>query len=314
MGVIVVGGTPAPISFAPTLVSPANGAYADLAASPTFVWLYNPGQLGLTQTGYLFTRVTNSTTTQWWNASAGGSWSTSPIWNLSSSSSLTFPSGSWLDGNTYTWAVATEDANGKGSSSQAFTVLSQSAPVVTLTSPLTGTDIATADPLITWFTTCAVGAVQTSYRLVIYTNAQYTAPGFTAGSGAAVFDTGIIGSSQATTLDLSVVPLYLTNSTTYRAYIVVTETGGQYSQWYYTQFTTAYVALVAPTVVATATTDMTTGCPLIQIAIQGLDNLITFTDSISPAGSGTGTWTAGPQTTLASGTFADGFGISLTAQ
>ena len=286
MTVLVVHGTIAPKPFAPTLLSPPNGVYQDLSGTPTFAWTYNPGQAGNTQTAWEFVLLTNgSSTPQYWNVGTV-SFQSSPVWNSGSIQSYTFPSASFSSGSVYQWTVATQDANGKGPAASLWLVNSQSAPAVTVTAP-TGT-VVTADPTIKWGASYAPGSTQTGYRVVIYTAAQYGAGGFTPGSGPSVFDTGLLGSAYVAQLALSSIPFYLANSTSYRAYVMVTETGGQASAWAYSSFSVAFTAPATPVISAATGTDPYTGAPLIALTVSGSDNLLS-TDDADPT-LGIGSW------------------------
>jgi hypothetical protein len=315
MGVIVVAGTPNPVPFAPTLISPPNGTYEDITGTPTFTWQTNPGQPGLSQTQWqFFVLVNGGGTAQYWN---GFGWQSTPIFNAGSIQSYTFPAGAWTalggDGNTYQWTVATKDFNGTGAPAGFFTLNAQQVPVVTVLTP-SGT-VTDSDPVVNWSVAYPAGAGQTSYRVVIYNNAQYSAVGFTPGSSPSVYDSGVVGSAFQVSLDLSTIPIYLANGIQYRAYVQVSETGGQFSAWANSTFTVSYNAPGTPTVSAVTATDLVTGAPLVQVTVQGADNVLSAVDAVAPTGSGTGTWTAGPNTALGSGNAPDNtFGISLTAQ
>lgn len=318
--ILIVAGNPAPVSYAPTLLAPENGSYEDLSGTPSFQWQYNAGNpsSGTVQTHYQFQRVTNGGVTQYWNATSS-TWQSTPVSGGNSGSTtatdttytLTFPSASFADGNVYQWTVATYDANGEGPFAGFFSVTSQALPTVTVSAP-TGT-ITTADPIVTWSTTFPTGASQTTYQLIIYNASQYGAAGFTPGSGPSVYDTGVIGSSTVSSVDLSKVPVYLPNTTSYRAYVQVAETGGQTSTWAYASFTVNFSAPKAPTITVSAVA--TEGSlPYIDTVTQCHDNLLSLADSIPESGSTVGTWAAGSNTTLGHGTAPDGFfGLSLTA-
>lgn len=310
---LVIGGNPARVPFAPTLISPVNGAYLDLAVTPTFQWKYNPGQVGNTQSAWQFLRLVNGgVTAHFWNA-ATFSWQTSPVWNSGSIQSYTFPNGAWVDGNVYQWAMATRDGNGTGPQSGFFTINAQSAPVVTVLTP-SGT-ITSADPIVSWSVSTPSGATQTTYRVIIYSQDQYSGSAFdqwdyagdtwdnpsdswdasgggafTPGQAPSVYDSGTIGSTTQRTLDLSTIPLFLVNGTTYRAYVQVQETGGQYSAWAFSTFTVSFFAPNPPTITAIFTTDPATGCPVVNLEIQGHDNLLSYVDSLASTAYGIGSW------------------------
>ena len=365
MGVIVIAGTVPARPFAPTLLSPDNGAYADLGVSPTFQWQYNPGQAGgsLSMTNWVFERIINGGATQqfwdsdhlatflnfgattgtittvsgnhvlslpganfpqnvtgtWITATAGtgsiagggcvatwidathiqlgtgtgaatngtvsqvrayqmGSWSTIPYYNditptYGTLTSLgggiwqyTFSANAFVDGNSYQWTMLCQDANGIGSAAPYNLVTAQQIPVVTVNQP-TGAQ-ATSSPTVSWSTTFAPGASQVTWQVIVYSQAQYSAGGFTPGSGPSVYDSGVIGSG-ATSLNLASAYLYLPTGGTYRAYVQVVESHNLASAWTYSGFTTSYTAPSVNTPVATATTDSITGCPKIHISTTG---------------------------------------------
>jgi hypothetical protein len=266
VGVIVIGGVVPPRSSAPTLLTPTNGSYDDLSGSPVFTWQYNPATVGLAQTGYQFQRIVNSGPVQFWNATSQ-TWQSTSVWNTSSNQYIDFPSGAWSNGAQVMWTVATADANGQGPPATYFSLIAQAVPTLVVTAP-TGT-IGTANPLVTWSPSYPHGASQTTYRVVIYNASQYDAVGFAPGSGPSVYDTGVVGSALAKSWDMSLVPLYLPNSTSYQVYVQVAETGGQTSAWAYSSFATDYAAPRACVITAVEGTDPTTECPRITLSVSG---------------------------------------------
>lgn len=309
---MAVGGVVNPIPLAPTLLTPENGSYEDLSGTPTFTWQYNAGapSSGTVQTAYQFQRITNGGTTQYWNATAEA-WQSTTVKNTSTAQSVTFSSGAWVDGNVYQWSVATTDANGDGPFAQSFTVNSQALPTVTSITP-NGT-ITTADPVIAWVAGFPTGATQTTYQVIIYDATQYSASGFAPGSGPSVYDTGVVGGS-ASSIDLSQVPVLLPNSTSYRFYVQIGETGGQVSTWVYSPVVTSYAAPNIPEITATPTPEADTDprgesptYPSISLVFQGNDNLLSQQDA-DPA-LGLGTWREISNCAVAS----TSDGLSLTA-
>jgi hypothetical protein len=352
MPVLVVAGLVNPVSLAPTLLTPANGTYLDLSNQPTFTWQYNPGQTGLTQSGWAFLRITNGgSIAQFWNVSTG-TWQSTPVYNSGSTGSYTFPTGAistnanmsstlaasitnltvlstagfvagtslavvtsvgvatyivssvtsstvavvrfvsqtggtghvttgavtgtnspWQDGNIYQWSIQTKDSNGVGAIAGYFTINAQVAPSVTVTAP--SGSIATADPLITWTLTLAPGAQQTSYRVIVYNITSGGSPTLpsainTTDGSTSVYDSGQLGGSYVYSLDLSAVPIYLPSGISWRAYVAVTETGGQWSGWSHSSFSTSYTPPTTPTIVATQTTDVLgSACPIISLLVTG---------------------------------------------
>ena len=311
MGVIVVGGTIAHRPYAPVLQSPPSGSFLDLAGTPQFVWQYSPGQPGLTQTYWMFERRANgSLVAQYWNM-ATGLWQANAVWNDSTPSAdltntgpywyYTFPSASWVDGNVYQWTVASQDANGFGPIAPFNLVTAQQAPVVTVFAP-TGT-VTQANPTIAWGTVFAPGARQLTYQVWIYTDAQVSVPSFVPGEGPYLYTTNALG-SNATTLDLTNIPLFLPTGNTYYAFVQVSETHGLLSDLNlagsYTSFTTSYTAPATSALYATATADPSTGCPMIELTTGtgGLYNALPL-DTADPT-LGLGDWQVLANCTVAS--------------
>lgn len=278
---------PALLPLAPTLVSPENGTYEDtFVLAPTFSWIYNAGDptSGTTQSAWAFQRVTNGGLTQYWN---GTSWQSTIVWNsgFTTTGNPTFTYNfavGWADANVYQWAVATQDTNGQGPFSSLFTLNAQAQPNVVVSQP-TGT-ITTADPLISWASGVPSGAAQISYRVLIYTAAQWALITHI-GDSPFTYDSGTIGGT-AQTYSLANVPFYLPNNTSYYAAVIVTETGGQ-SHGGYNTFSTAYSQPSTPTITATPTTDPSTGYPVIELVVQGNDNLLPLDDANPTLGLGT---------------------------
>jgi hypothetical protein len=165
----------------PTLTAPANNAYADLAGTPTFSWTYNSQVLGNTQTGWALRRKIGAGAYSWWNDTTPG-WQGTEVFNLTAVGSKTFVAASWVDGNTYNWSVANQDQGGTGPYSADFVVNADQTPTVAVTGP-TGTQV-TQMPVVTWTEVLGTlaGTVQSQYRVVVYTAAQYGASGFTPGT------------------------------------------------------------------------------------------------------------------------------------
>ena len=225
--------------LAPTLLTPTNGTYADLAAGYTFQWQYN-GNGNPTQTAYAF-RQNLSGTYAWWTGSA---FTATETYITSSAQSLTFAASKWTDGDLYTWSVNTQSSSGTGTYASDFTVNAQAAPTVTVTAP-TGT-VTTPNPTITWTNTFPSPLVQSTYRAVIYSTAQYSAGGFSPGSGPSLFDTGIV-SGTATTATASGLPVGANGAC--RTYMQVTD-ANQSSAWAYYAFTLDVGVPTAPTLTA----------------------------------------------------------------
>lgn len=285
---IVVGGIPSPISFAPNLLSPANAAYADLSGEVEFEWQYQAGAAGNTQTGWAFRRkLAGASSYSYWNSTTSA-WQSTLVFNSGAVSDYTFPSGSWTDGNTYNWSVATQDVNGTGPFAADDTVTAQAPASVTVSAPA-GT-IGQSQPTITWAPSVPAGASQTSYRVVIYNASQYGAAGFTPGEGASVYDSGVVPSAYVASLAC---PVALADFTSYQVYVQITETGAQVSNWASSSFTTSYAQPAAPALTAVAETDPDTNSPCVYLTVQGRDNFLSASDALTVPGSGgIGSWAA----------------------
>lgn len=268
---LIVNGNPAPTPYAPTLLTPANASYCDPTA-PVFSWSYNPGQPGKTQTGWAMRRkIVTANSYQWFNLSTT-SWQSGYILNSSTAHSHTFGSGSWTGGNAYNWSVITADANGSGAAAPDDTVSMQLGPTVTVASPA-GT-VADASPPISWTVAFGAGAAQTSYRAVLYDASQYGAGGFSPGSGPSVYDSGLVPSTAASEILLAALTpaVVLLDSTSYRVYVWVTETGGMVNTTTYSSFTTSFLAPALPSLTTVGGTDPDTGAPVVTVTVTGNDS------------------------------------------
>jgi hypothetical protein len=291
---------------APTLTAPSAGAYSDLAANGgPFTWTFQSTGTGDAQTAYVFRRkISDAPAYEYWNAGTGAFQSTL-VWNNSASTSLTFAPGIFTDGNVYNWSVTTQGQAPQlyqGPFASDATVTASAAPTLMVTAP-TGTQV-TQTPTVIWATTpqAGVGESQTAYRVVVESGGYGTTPG----SGVAQYDSGVTASSAQSLL----IPVVLPNTTTYRAFVQTTVTGGQVSGWAFTTFTVSLNAPATPTITAYYDTAQ----QRVVIAVQGRDNLLS-TNQASLETDTTG-WAAGANTTIARSTAqaADGVAsLSLTA-
>lgn len=283
---------PAAVPSAPILALPTNGTMAVLSGTPAFSWLPQPTNGDGAMNAYAFRRKIGAGAYSYWNATSS-TWSGTIVWNTSSSSSVTFTAASWSDSSNYLWSVATQEATYSGQSPFAadFTVNGQVAPTVTVTAP-TAT-IFVSNPTVTWTDTMAGGCVGTSYRVVVYNAAQYGAGGFVPGFGPNAWDSGRIA-PFANTLTL---PAYaIPTLTAYRAYVRLHETGNVASAWGYSAFSLMIELPAVPSLTATAGTDPVTNAPLVTLALQAHDNLLTAVDA--SVETTTGSW-VGTNATLA---------------
>lgn len=225
--------------LAPTPTNPAPASSQNLAAGFTFNWTYNPATSGVAQTAYAFRRKVGAGAYEWWNAGTLA-WQSTEIFNTSTTPAVTFGSGKWTNGTAYTWSVATQDSNGTGAYSADTAVTGSTPPVVTVTGP--PNPVAGATPSVTWTEVLQAGSVQTAYRVVIESGAF----GATPGSGVTVWDSGVVLSTALS----ATVGVALANGGSYRAFVIVTQTGAQSSPWTTRDFTVTYNTPGTPSIVA----------------------------------------------------------------
>ncbi len=288
--------------LAPTLLTPATGTGQDLAAGFTFTWTYNPATVGATQTGFQIRRKIGAGAYEYYTT-ATGLWGASPVTNTLTVGTYTFAAAKWSSGNTYAWSIATVDAGGTGPFASDFTVICQVAPSVSVTAP-SGVQQTTNSPTVSWTPTLAGSSVQTDWRVVIYSSAQYGAGGFSPGTGSSMYDSGTV-SGAAVTLALAGL-VSLPNNDSYRAYVLIHQTGSQASAWAFSAFSEAVDLPAQPTLTAVEST--VTG--RVTLTAQARDNFLT-TNQASLETDTTG-WAAGANTTIAKSStqFLDG-GSSL---
>lgn len=294
----------------PTLISPTSGTYMDMAgATPTFSWQYNAGNAVGGQTNYAFRRkISGASSYEYYNAGTN-SFQSTIVWNSSTSQSHTFTAGLWVDGNTYNWSVATQDAGGQGPFASDLTVTAQAVPVVTVTSP-TGS-IAQTRPVVLWSTTYPTGAGEVSYQVRTFSAAQYGAGGFNPATSTATDDSGAVSSSSVTSYQIATT---LPVGTSYRSYVQVTETGNEPSGFLaFGAFTVVLDLPPTPTLTALATTDPVTGCPMIKLTAQSLINILSSADASFEASIGTYVGTNCALAQSSAQALDGSFSLSLTA-
>lgn len=269
---------------APTLLTPTSGTYIEMSgATPTFSWQYNAGNAQGGQTNFAIRqKISGAGSYQYYNVGTA-SWQSGIIWNAQTAQSFTFPTGKWVDGNIYNWSVATQDAGGQGAFASDFTLTAQAIPVVTALLP-SGT-IAATKPVVTWSVSYPSGATETSYQVRTFSAAQYGAGGFNPATSSPTDDSGVVSSSSTTQYQIQTA---LPAGTSYRSYIQVVETGAEPSGFVaYSPYTVTLDLPPTPTLTAVATTDPSTGCPMIQLTAQSLINLLSSVDASFESGIGT---------------------------
>lgn len=267
----------------PTLNSPASGTYTDVTTPPTLVWTYNPGNAVGGQTNFAIRRkISGGSTYSYFNVGTN-SWQSTIVWNSGSQQSYTFGSGLWSDGNTYNWSIATQDAGGQGTFASDFTLTAQAVPVVTVTAPSGSTTA--SHPNVIWSTSFPTGAGETAYQVRTFSAAQYGAGGFDPATSAATDDSGVVSSSGVTSYQIAT---SLPAGTSFRSYVQVTETGNEPSGFLaFGAFTVTLDLPPTPTLTVVATTDPTTGCPMIQLTSQSDVNVLSSVDASFETGIGT---------------------------
>lgn len=314
---------------APTLTGPANSASLDATGGVIFGGIYNSLDASNQSAYALRIKVSGAGSYSYWNAATSALQSTI-VWNAVTTTpgqpfTITLPATVVPNGSTYNWSMASQNAapSLQGAFATDYTFTAEDGPTVTVDGP--SGDVTSPTPTLTWTTTCASGSVQTYYRVVVYTAAQYSAAGFAPGEGANAWDStktpGPVG---------TVVTGALPNNTTCRAYVQATETGDVDSAWSYIQFPVAYDTPAAPTLTATPGVQASPSgvpypgggiypqgvidYPVVTLTINGHDNLLPADDASLEGG--IGTWASAANATLArsSAWSADGtYSLAVTA-
>lgn len=133
----------------PTLITPKNGWAYDVNAALLVSWTFGDVDPTDTQAAYAIKRVIGASTTYWNNATA--SWQASEVYNTSSVTSKSLPSGWGADGDTaHSYSVSVQDSGGLYSDyySVSASIIPSAKDNPTITYPTTTTD--TPNPTITW--------------------------------------------------------------------------------------------------------------------------------------------------------------------
>lgn len=255
---------------APTLVSPANGATADLASGATFSWQYTAVSPGDTQQAWALRRVYGAgPTTEYWNASSLA-WGGSITWNttdLNNPYKAPFPAGKWTTGTTYTWSVMTRSATGAGSGwATDRTVTASVAPSVAVTAP-SGLAYGESTPLVTW-TYTSVNAQRDFQVRIVPTFGVTIDPN---DPGPATWDSGVIGSAVARAIR---VVTALTNQVSYRAYVRCTDVNAVQSAWMYSDFTVSIVPPSGPLAEVLDQIDYDSQVPRVRLDLTARSNFL----------------------------------------
>ena len=292
---------------APSLTSPGNGSYIDATTNPSFTANNNSTDSANINARAMRLKASGATSYNYFDVSTGALQSTI-IWNAvnyAPGTAGTFgPISGLSNGITDNWSMADQEAlaNLQGPFASDFTVNMQAGPSLSINAPAGSVTTSNA-PSLSYNATPASGAQVTGGQWLIYTLAATQVSGFTIDIATATIPAGAVSNVTFTGNPLTVAiqsGVSLTNSTTYVAYAAITETGGIWSFTISATFTISLDQPATPTITAVASTDPVTGCPLIQLAVQGHDNILSADDA-SFEGS-IGTWTAGANWTCAQST------------
>lgn len=282
LGLVLVPSLPTPAT--PTLLSPANASIFDVSSGVAFEATYNAAG-GDAMNAYAMRVKLAGGTYNYWNAGTSALQS-SIVWTSDSvlagqSFTVTLPSAALSDGNIYNWSLACQDAvsGGQGPFAVDFTFTAQTSPSVTVSAP-SGTIGVTTQPTAQWTPTTAPGASQVTYSIIVESGTF----GSTPGSGTQVWASGTVTSA----LNSAQIGTPLLTGTSYRAFVMISQTGGQTSPWAFTTFTISVDTPSTPVITATPGTDPITGYPINILTVQGLDNYLSAQDSsFEAAGIGT---------------------------
>lgn len=275
---------------APTLVVPASGALADLAAGAVFAWNYNRISAGDTQQAWAFRRTLGSTV-DYWNA-ATQAFQSGIVYNTSATtlpSQVAFPAGKWTNGNTYSWSVSTKSSTGANSAFAGDrTVVATAAPVVQVDAP-NGIAYGESTPLVTW-TYTGLDA-QRDYQVAIFTEDVAAAGGFNPETASSVWRSGVVSSSIARSARVGVA---LSDSVAYRAYVKVTSTANVSSTWAWSQFLVSLNPPLGPIIELRDEIWYGTNVPRVRMDVLGQSNFLS-----ADAGTGQAGWEAESNVSLA---------------
>lgn len=255
---------------APTLISPSNGARADLASGYTFKWDYTSVSPGDTQQGFVFRRqYGGGPTTEYWNVSTQA-WQGTVVTNASDPDTpeqVSFPSGKWSTGTTYSWSVRTRSSTGADSAyATNRTVIAAVTPTVVVTAP-SGIYYGESTPLVQW-TYTSVNA-QRDFRVrIVATEGVTIDPNDPL---PAVFDSGVITSSIARSLRVTT---SLSDGVAYRAYVQATDVNAVSSPWVGVDFTLSLQPPSGPIVEAYDIIQYETNVPRVQLDVIARSNFL----------------------------------------
>lgn len=260
---------------APVLLAPSPSAVVDLATNGyTFKWRFVDPDPGDFQSAWAMRRKIGAGAYSYFNASSQ-TWGASIVWNSGADQSVSFAAAQWTNGNTYQWSVNTQDSSGAASGfATDNTVVASVAPTVAVNYP-SGSYISDSSPVVGW-TFTGTGTQQRTFQLKVFSLAQYNAGGFDPATSTAVYDSGEVATAIARTQRVGTA---LSNGTSYRAYMRVSDTNSIYSTWAYTEFLLMLTAAPAPLIEAQVGTDYNSGVRNVSLTVQGVSNMLSASQS-----------------------------------
>lgn len=243
---------------APTLVQPSPALPYDYALGYDFRYIYNTNGAGPEEQFYFRTKLSSAGSYGYFDGTDFSS--TTPVALTSANGLIEIPSGLYVDGNTYDWSVASIDAAGVGPFAPDQTLIATAGPAVSASA----LSVLSNDVDIAWSTSFGSGGSQALWRVVTYSQAQYSAGDFVPGSGPNLDDSGSQGSFETDYTLVTPIP----NATVCRSYVFITQTPGLQVGSGLVDFTiNNSTAPSTPTISAVLATDPTSGVPAIAITV-----------------------------------------------
>jgi hypothetical protein len=303
---ITFGVTTAPAS--PTLTYPIANSYVDPqnTAIP-YTGIYNavPGSGNLQK---VTLRVSvDAGPYGYWDPAASNFSATSPVWFVPTTGAgvgaggtftVSVPAGKLSNNHTNAWSMDCQEATLGLQGAFANDVIYQATviPTTAIISPAGNTD--SVAPTVNWTATFSGSDVQVTAQIKTVSQAVHDAPGFSWGGVVSPIDDSGQVSTPYLTLSVSS-SADINNGDELYTGLIVSQTGGAFSQWVETFWTAVLVGPNAPSLVAVGDNDGTTGAPISDLTAIQNDNQQTAADASFETGIGSWTCSGG---TLSSST------------
>jgi hypothetical protein len=262
--------TTAPAS--PTLTYPIPNSYADPANTIIHhEGIYNPvaGSGPLEKVTLRFSQ--DGAAYGYWNGTDFSS--STPVWVVPTSGAgvgagghfnVAIPAGLHSNGHTDAWSFACQEATAHLQGAFAHDIIFQATviPTTAITSP--SGDINSIAPTVTWTATFSGSDVQVTAQIKVVSKAVHDAPGFSWGGVVSpVYNSGQVTTAvQALAISSSA---DINNGDQLHVGLIVSQTGGAFSQWSESAWTVVLVGPDTPALVAVGDTDGTTGAPIVDL-------------------------------------------------